>query len=130
VVQFEIAGERSADLQRFYSILFGWQMLETGRSGYARVLENRAGIAGAVCRGWLGSSAQLIVYVEVPDLHDALARAADLGGSSSREQTTHSSGRAGIEFGFICDPEGNMVGVSRGLLRGLEQFALAHQARP
>jgi predicted enzyme related to lactoylglutathione lyase len=130
VVQFEIAGERSADLQRFYSILFGWQMLKTGTSGYARVLENRAGIAGAVGRSWLGSSAQLTVFLEVPDLPGALARAADLGGSSHGEQTMEGSRRAGIEFGFICDPEGTMVGVSRGLQRGLEQFSLAHQAWP
>lgn len=44
VVQFEITGQNSATLQRFYARLFGWPMRETGSSDYARVLAREAGI--------------------------------------------------------------------------------------
>jgi hypothetical protein len=46
IVQFEITGEDSAELQRFYARLFGWPMRESPTPGYRLVPAGRPGIPG------------------------------------------------------------------------------------
>ncbi|MBV8715264.1 MAG: hypothetical protein JO020_20860 [Chloroflexi bacterium] len=143
VVQFEITGADSANLQRFYGSLFGWQANPTGTPGYARILGSQSGIPGAIGPSWDGGRGQLTVYVEVPDLQQTLAHAEQLGGRVigapsedarrvkrvaqwSPELRAHVVPGAGISFSFVADPEGHVVAVSQGLEPALGQFAARH----
>ena len=128
VVHFEIEGRDGRALQTFYHQLFDWNFTPAqGVPDYGLVDRDSnlsvegVGIGGAVytvptqpSTTWRGPSradgyrGHVTVYVEVPDVEAALARAESLGGK--RMQGPDAIG-GGQEMGKFADPDGHLVGV-------------------
>jgi predicted enzyme related to lactoylglutathione lyase len=114
VVHFEIIGKDAEKLRSYYSGLFGWEISADNpmNCGIVPREENvnadGIGIGGGVGAAPEGYPGHVTVYVEVPDVEAALARAVSLGGSRvmGPEKVTE-----GVEIGLFNDPEGHLVGV-------------------
>jgi predicted enzyme related to lactoylglutathione lyase len=117
VVQFEISGEDTAELKRFYASLFGWhiQAEETSPGGPYSVAANGDGIRGIINTVRGGRSGQVTFYIEVDDVMESLAYAEELGGTIIRRphEIVHQGGPATVAS--FSDPAGNVVGLSTGL---------------
>lgn len=105
---FEVLGSDAARTQAFYTGLFGWKLNDSGFPGYGLVDTDAAGrgIQGGVGAG--GDSRWATVYASVPDVEQALARAAQLGGTrlyGPNEVDDHT------QTGAFRDPAGNVFGV-------------------
>ena len=87
VVHFEIMGKDGEALSSFYSDLFGWRIDADNPMKYGIVPREDnlnpegIGIGGGVGQAPAGYQGHVTVYVEVPDVEAALARAKSLGGS-------------------------------------------------
>jgi uncharacterized protein len=103
---FEIAGADADRSQRFYAEIFGWQVSDPGQ-GYLMVdTGTERGIRGGITAGQSGTWAT--VYARVPDIADALTRAAELGGG--REYgPVDAAGQ--LRTGAVRDPAGNVLGI-------------------
>ena len=111
VVHFEITGQDSAALQRFYAGLFGWEMQETPMPGYRIVAANGDGIAGGIGPSRDGQPGRVTFYVEVPDVREALSDVEDVGGTIVlRPQEIP---ELGVTFALFADPEGHVVGLQQ-----------------
>jgi predicted enzyme related to lactoylglutathione lyase len=114
VVHFEIVGKDGESLQRYYSELFGWEIEADNPMGYGVVQRegnlNRdgIGIGGGVTRGPDGYDGHVTVYVEVPDVEAALAKAESLGGT---RMMGPDEVMEGLVIGLFNDPEGHVVGI-------------------
>ncbi len=128
VVHFEIEcrdGERTRD---FYSRMFDWRInvIPNNPAEYGLIdqADNGAGIGGAVSvvpavpsstyRGLRrdeGHAGQVTVFVQVPDVEQALVCAEQLGGQ--RVQGPDPMG-PGMVFGKFTDLEGQLIGVVSG----------------
>ncbi len=114
VVHFEIIGKDAEKLTSYYADLFGWKIDSNNPMNYGIVpregnlTADGIGIAGGIAKGPEGYEGHVTVYIEVPDVEAALARAESLGGSRvmGPEQVMES-----IEIGLFNDPEGHLVGV-------------------
>ncbi len=128
VVHFEIEcrdGERTRD---FYSRMFDWRInvIPNNPAEYGLIdqADNGAGIGGAVSvvpavpsstyrgpRRDEGHAGQVTVFVQVPDVEQALVCAEQLGGQ--RVQGPDPMG-PGMVFGKFTDLEGQLIGVVSG----------------
>jgi len=114
VVHFEITGKDGVKLQRYYSELFDWEIDANNPMGYGIVAregnltDDGIGIGGGVSTGPEGYDGHVTVYVEVPDVEAALAKAEELGGSRMMgpEQVMED-----LVIGLFTDPEGHVIGV-------------------
>jgi predicted enzyme related to lactoylglutathione lyase len=114
VVHFEIMGRDAAKLRAFYGDMFGWSINADNQWNYGTVdrEENLSGqgvgIGGGVGQLPEGMPGHTTIYVEVPDVEDALARAEALGGARlmGPEKVME-----GVEIGVAHDPEGHVIGV-------------------
>jgi predicted enzyme related to lactoylglutathione lyase len=114
VVHFEIIGKDAGKLQSFYSELFGWEINADNPANYGLVRRegnvnaDGVGIGGGVGTGPEGYDGHVTVYIEVPDVEAALARAESLGGTRTMgpEKVMDQ-----VEIGLFVDPEGHTVGV-------------------
>jgi predicted enzyme related to lactoylglutathione lyase len=117
VVHFEITGGDGPKLQRYYAELFGWDIDANNEFGYGIVQREGntnaegIGIGGGISQGPEGYPGHVTVYVQVPDVEAALAKAEELGGTRTMgpekvmEQLT---------IGLFTDPEGHTIGVMSG----------------
>lgn len=113
---FEITGKDGPALQRFYSELFGWGISDAGDgSGYGLVEADEKGIAGGIGASQDGAQGGVTFYVEVDDPAAFLDRAGKLGGRTVVPPTEIPG--FGLTFAFFADPEGHVVGLSRGAVR-------------
>jgi predicted enzyme related to lactoylglutathione lyase len=114
VVHFEIIGKDPKKLQKYYGDLFGWQIDSNNPMDYGivpregNVNADGVGIGGGVGKGPEGYAGHVTVYVEVPDVEAALAKAESLGGS---RMMGPDKVMEGVEIGLFNDPEGHVVGV-------------------
>jgi uncharacterized protein len=127
VVHFEIEGKDGEALRRFYSDLFGWDIDANNPMRYGIIQRDGntnadgVGIGGAVggvpdapSTTWRGPSraegyeGHVTIYVEVPDVEAALARAESLGGT---RMIGPDEQMGGLEIGKFNDPEGRLIGV-------------------
>ena len=114
VVHFEIIGKDAEKLQSYYSDLFGWKIDSDNPMNYGivqrdgNVNADGVGIGGGIGPGPDGYPGHVTVYVEVPDVEAALAKAESLGGSRvmGPEKVMEQ-----VEIGLFNDPEGHVVGV-------------------
>lgn len=114
VVHFEIVGKDAAQLQGYYSELFGWEIDANNPMNYGLVQRDGntspagVGIGGGIGPGPEGYGGHVTFYIEVPDVEAALAKAESLGGTRvmGPEQVMEM-----VEIGLFNDPEGHMVGV-------------------
>lgn len=112
VGHFEILGRDGKALQAYYGELFGWTFSSAGPMDYALVDPGRS-TAGARIPGGIGSApgdypGHVTIYVEVPDVEAALARAESLGG---RRLMGPDKVTGDVEIGQFADPEGHLIGL-------------------
>ncbi len=114
VVHFEIIGKDADTLHAYYSELFGWKISADNPMKYGTVLREDnvsaagIGIGGGIGGGPEGYDGHVTVYVEVPDVEAALAKAEALGGT---RMMGPEKPMEGVEIGLFTDPEGHTVGV-------------------
>ena len=113
VAWFEVVGKDGARLRSFYGDLFGWQIQPSGgEMDYGLVAPAEKGIGGGVGASPDGGPGHVTFYVEVDDVAASLARAEQLGGTTVVPPTDIPS--ANLTFAMFADPEGHVVGLSRG----------------
>ncbi|MFL6137468.1 MAG: VOC family protein [Frankiaceae bacterium] len=114
VVHFEIIGTDAEKLRHYYGELFDWKFSADNPMNYGltsredNLSAEGIGLAGGVGAGPEGYPGHVTVYVEVPDVEAALAKAESLGGSRvmGPEKVME-----GVEIGLFADPEGHQVGL-------------------
>jgi predicted enzyme related to lactoylglutathione lyase len=117
VVHFEIIGTDPAKLRGFYHALFGWDfdtsgsvapsVSQAGEYGFTEPGGNA--IPGGV-GGGAGYRPQVVFYVGVPDVGEALRRAESLGGTPVLGPE-RAPGRD-LVVAHFTDPEGNLIGIA------------------
>lgn len=116
VAWFEVTGKDGLALQRFYGELFEWHVQDAGDgSGYGLVQAAENGIAGGIGPARDGGPGQVTFYVEVDDVAAYLQRAEQLGGQTIVSPTAIEE--FGLTFAFFADPEGHVVGLSKGAVQ-------------
>jgi predicted enzyme related to lactoylglutathione lyase len=118
VIHFEVIGKDAGRLQRYYSELFGWEIDASNPLNYGTVArDGNTNDDGVGIGGGVGPSpspdhpGHVTFYVEVPDVEDALAAAARLGG-----QRIFGPGKVpgtDLEVGQFADPEGHVIGLTK-----------------
>jgi len=108
VVHFEIIGKDGAKLHSFYNQLFGWEVKADNEWNYGMVDAADAGIGGGIGPG---EPTGVTMYIQVPDLDAALAKAETLGGKTLTPPTEIPGT---VTFAAFADPEGNRIGLVKG----------------
>ena len=117
VVHFEITGKDGKKLQEYYAALFDWDINADNEFGYgivdreANTNEDGIGIGGGISSGPEGYNGHVTVYIQVPDVEAALAKAESLGGTRMMgpDQVMEE-----LTIGLFTDPEGHVIGVMTG----------------
>ena len=116
VAWFEITGKDGPALQQFYGRLFDWSVQDAGDgSGYGLVQAADKGIGGGIGAAQDGGPGQVSFYVEVDDPAAYLKKAEQLGGKTVVPPTEIP--QFGLTFAFFADPEGHVVGLSKGAVQ-------------
>ena len=113
VAWFEVTGKDGPALQQFYRDLFNWPIQDAG-DGYGLVSAGDRGIGGGVGASPDQDPGHVTFYVEVEDPAAYLARVEELGGKTIVPPTEIP--QFGLTFAFFADPEGHVVGLSKGAL--------------
>ena len=113
VVWFEVVGKDVPALKRFYSQLFDWSIADApDGSGYGMVSAGDKGIGGGVGASQDGSVGHVTFYIEVDDPAAYLKKVEKLGGRTIMPPMEVPE--ANLTFAYFADPEGHMIGLSRG----------------
>lgn len=108
VVAFQIRGRDPVRLRDFYQQIFGWEMTD----GLWGIVTIAPGIGGPVegVGGTLmaGEEPRVVVFVQVLDLVETLAKAETLGGRRVMEPFDVPGGPT---IAQMSDPEGNVIGL-------------------
>lgn len=116
VVWFEVMGRDGGRLRQFYGELFGWSIdAGDGDADYGLVGAGQGGIGGGIGRSPDGGDGQVTFYVEVDDPSAYLEKAERLGGKTILPPMEVPA--YGLTFALLADPEGHVVGVSRGAVQ-------------
>jgi predicted enzyme related to lactoylglutathione lyase len=116
VIHFEIMGKDGDKLKSFYGALFEWKIDSNNPQNYGvvdregNVNAQGVGIGGGVGADPDGSPGHVTVYVEVPDVEAALAKAESLGGTRIMGPAKVTEE---IEIGLFTDPEGHVIGLTK-----------------
>lgn len=109
VVFFEIRGKDPDRLREFYREIFGWNIDEPNPMGISMIEHGIGGppegVGGAIR---MGTEARVLVYVQVLDPLETLAKAEALGGRRVTEPFDVPEGPTVAE---MADPEGNAIGL-------------------
>jgi predicted enzyme related to lactoylglutathione lyase len=115
VAWFEVTGKDGPALQRFYRQLFDWSIQDASDgSGYGLVQAGSGGIGGGIGASQDSGPGQVTFYVEVDDPAEYLAKAERLGGKTIVPPMDIP--QYGLTFAFFADPDGHVVGLSKGVL--------------
>jgi uncharacterized protein len=113
---FEITGQDGPALQRFYAQLFDWSTNDAGDgSGSGPAGAGEKGIAGGIGASQDGAQGRVTFYVEAGGPAAFVDRAEKLGGKTVVPPTEIPG--FGLTFAFFADPEGHVVGLSRGAVQ-------------
>lgn len=109
IIHFEVAGTDGPELESFYRSLFDWKIDHQGEGDmqYGFISDGSAGPIGGGIRHEPTGGAEVVFYVEVEDLSDAMEQAQALGGSVRIEPIDTGD----VTFGMIRDPQGNSIGL-------------------
>jgi len=113
LAHFEIAGKQGERLESFYAKLFGWKIERKVAGGYpygAIDTGSNPGLTGGI-RHEPEGKAEVVFYVEVPDVAAATRLAQALGATVRIPPMTFED----KTFSLIADPEGNPVGIIQKL---------------
>jgi predicted enzyme related to lactoylglutathione lyase len=117
VLSFEVMGRDVARLRAFYGELFGWPMKEAAAFDYWVAGAGSEGVLGGIgpasAAGQNGRAGFATVKVDVEDPRAALTRAEKLGGRVVMPVVEVPGTSFGIAY--LADPEGNVVGLTRGM---------------
>ncbi len=112
VTHFEIMGKDGKKLQDFYGKLFGWHIDANNPMNYGLVdTHTGKGIGGGIGPE-IGGGKRVTVYAEVDDLAATLKKAESLGGKTIMPPTDVPGGPS---IAMFTDPEGNIMGISKGM---------------
>jgi uncharacterized protein len=117
VVHFEIIGTDPAKLRSYYQELFDWEFDTSGsvapsvsQAGeYGFTEPGGAPIPGGV-GGGPGFRPQVVFYVGVPNVAEALRKAENLGGT--RVMGPEQAPDRDLVVAHFTDPEGNLIGLA------------------
>jgi uncharacterized protein len=116
VAWFEVVGKDGAGLRGFYGKLFDWQIHESDPGmDYGLVAAADKGIGGGIGRSPDGGAGHVTFYVEVDDPAAYLAKAEALGGTTIAPPMEVPG--YNLTFAFFADPEGHVIGLSKGVVR-------------
>lgn len=109
IVHIEIAGTNGPGLEKFYGDLFGWEIEHQGKDDmqYGFIKEGSAGAIGGGIRHEPNGTSEVVFYVEVDDLDEAVRNAKDLGARVRIAPIETGD----VTFAMIIDPQGNPVGL-------------------
>ncbi len=109
VVFFQIWGKDPDRLREFYREIFGWKIDEPNAIGVSTIEHGVGGptdgIGGSIMAG---AEARVLVYVQVLDPVETLAKAEALGGRRVMEPFDVPDGPTVAQ---MADPEGNVIGL-------------------
>lgn len=108
LVAFQIRGKDPARLDAFYREIFGWET----KASPLGIIEIPAGIGGPEIGvgGFIMTAPEphIVLFIQVLDLLETLAKAEALGGKRIREPLDIPGGPTIAE---MADPEGNHIGL-------------------
>jgi uncharacterized protein len=109
VVHFEIQARNPARLTEFYTRLFGWNINADNPMNYGFIEPGIGGPEQGVGGGIAPSDeSRVIIYVQVLDLDETLARAESMGGRRILDPIDVPNGPT---IARMADPEGNVIGL-------------------
>jgi hypothetical protein len=108
VVAFQIRGRNAAALREFYEQIFGWEMSADNPLGVAVIKPGIGGPVEGVGGTLFPGEPRVIIFVQVADLQESLAKAVSLGGQRVMEPFDVPNGPTVAQ---IADPEGNIIGL-------------------
>jgi predicted enzyme related to lactoylglutathione lyase len=111
VVHAEIRSQDPDATRAFFSELFGWTYSDGAYAGYTFVDTGAQGALPTAISPLQGDADQVLFFVGVDDVAEALEQAERLGGRIV--QPTQSV--PGVTFGVLADPQGHLVGVAASL---------------
>jgi predicted enzyme related to lactoylglutathione lyase len=115
VAWFEVVGKDGGQLRKFYSDLFGWKIEGAqGDMGYGLVSPSDGGIGGGVGQSQ-GGEGHVTFFVEVDDPAAYLKKVEKLGGKTVVPPTEIPEYK--LTFAYFTDPEGHVIGLSKGVAR-------------
>ena len=110
VLQWQLVATNPDALARFYGDLFGWRVTASNALGYRQVEAGDHGIGGGIWPAPPGATSFAQLFVGVPDVEKAVARAAELGARVVIPPTVLPDGDA---MAVLMDPCGITLGVMR-----------------
>ncbi len=109
VVLFQIVGKDPDGLREFYREVFGWRIDEPNPMGISMIEAGIGGPAEGVGGSIMaGPEARVVIFVQVLDPVETLAKAEALGGRRVMEPFDVPGGPTVAQ---MADPEGNVVGL-------------------
>lgn len=112
VTHFEITAKDSKKLQEFYGKVFEWKLTDAPMN-YKMIDTNSGehnGIGGGIGQSRDGKGL-VTFYIETTDLASTLAKVERSGG-----RTVMPPMQAGpVELAMFADPEGNVIGLAKGM---------------
>jgi uncharacterized protein len=108
VVAFQIRGRNANGLREFYEQLFGWEITTDNPLGVASIAPGIGGPVVGVGGTIFPGEPAVVIFVQVADLKESLAKSAELGGKRVMEPFDVPNGPTVAQ---ITDPEGNAIGL-------------------
>ena len=108
VLQWQLVATKPDELATFYRELFGWTISTKNAMGYRRVTTGEGGINGGVWPSPPNAHSFVQLFVGVPDVEKAVARAEELGATIIVPPTTLPDGDT---MAVLKDPCGVTFGV-------------------
>jgi predicted enzyme related to lactoylglutathione lyase len=112
VGHFEIHTKDTAKASEFYSSVFGWTVDTNNPMGYGMVSTGaEGGITGGIAGPDMGPP-MVTFYVESDDIEASLQKAEAHG---AKRLMGPEAIEGGPEVGMFADPDGNVIGVMKGM---------------
>jgi predicted enzyme related to lactoylglutathione lyase len=109
VVHWQILSTEPEKIGAFYGEMFGWNVSDANGLGYRSIASaGEKGIDGGIWPAPPGAPESVQLYIEVPDIEAALARAVELGGSILLPKQLLPDGDA---MALAMDPMGRPFGL-------------------
>jgi predicted enzyme related to lactoylglutathione lyase len=109
IKHIEFAGTDGAALREFYGALFDWPISRRESAGFDYYDVNAGGDVTTGIRHEPEGCAEIVVYVEVENVGQAVERARELGARVRIPPMAHGQ----LVFALIEDPQGNPVGLTQ-----------------
>jgi len=110
VLQWQLVSKNPEQLARFYGELFGWSITTKNALGYRQVSTGERGLGGGIWPAPPDAHSFVQLFVGVPDVGQAVARATELGARVIVPPTTLTDGDV---MAVLADPCGVTFGVMR-----------------